>query len=59
MFVASCFWVVVIKNGCSVLDHGNKKPDIYLSIYLSIYLVDFLHPDTNLGKLNVNLIITG
>ena len=27
MFVVICFWVVVVKNGCSLLDHGSLEPD--------------------------------
>ena len=40
------FWVVVIKNGHRLLGHGALKSD-------------FLHADTNLGKIKVTLIIIG
>ena len=32
MFVVTCFWVVVAKNGCSPLDHGTLKSAIYIYI---------------------------
>ena len=25
MFIVTCFWVVVIKNGCGLLDYGTLK----------------------------------
>ena len=60
MFAVTCYWMVLVKNGRSVLDHRTLKSAIY--IYLKNELMkwaDFLHADTNLGKLNVNLIIIG
>ena len=29
MFLVSCFWIVVVKNGSSLLDHGTLKSAIY------------------------------
>ena len=58
MFVVTCFWVVVVKNGSSLLDHWTLKSTIYLKNELMKW-GDFLHADTNLGKLNVNIIIIG
>ena len=41
MFVVTCFWVVVVKNGCSLLGDGTHiKNELKKSIY-------FLHTDTN------------
>ena len=59
MFAVTCFWVVVVKNGCSVLDHTTLKSAIYISQEWIDELSNFLHADTNLGKLNVNLIFIG
>ena len=28
MFVDTCFWVVVVKNGRDLLDHGTQKSDV-------------------------------
>ena len=25
MFVVTCFWLAVVRNGCSLLDHGTLK----------------------------------
>ena len=32
IFVVTCFWVVVVKNGRSLLDHATLKSVIYISI---------------------------
>ena len=58
-------WVVVVKNGHRLLDLSTLKSTIYIYIYIYIYIprmncwkeATFLHADTNLGKLSVNLII--
>ena len=31
MFIVTCFWVVVVKNGCSLLNHGTLKSAIHIS----------------------------
>ena len=30
MFYVTCFWVAVLKNECSLLDHGTLKSAIYV-----------------------------
>ena len=58
-FVFICFWVVVVKNGFRLLYHETLKSTI---IYLKNELEksgEFLNAETNLEKLNVNLIIIG
>ena len=35
MFDVTCFWIVVVKNGCSVLDQGTLK-----SVYISQEWID-------------------
>ena len=35
-FVVTCFWVVVVKNGHSLSNHGTLKSDIYIYIYIYI-----------------------
>ena len=52
MFFVTCFWKAVVKNGHNLLDHGTL---LYISQELMRSAV--LNTDTNLGKLNVNLII--
>ena len=46
--VITCFWVVVVKNGCSILDHGTQN-----LLYISQEWIDemswFLHADTKLN----------
>ena len=32
IFVVTCFWVVVVKNGPSLLDHATLESAIYISI---------------------------
>ena len=63
ILVVPCFWVVVVKNRCGLLDQGNLNL-LYLLylLYLKNDLMkwsDFLHADANLGELNINLIIIG
>ena len=56
MFVVTCFWVVVVKNGWGLLRNSAIKSAIK-SAYLKngfMNLANFLHADTNLGKVNVN-----
>ena len=56
MFVVTCFWVVVVKNGCGLL--RNSKI-CYISKMIWWNELIFLHADKNLGKINVNVIIVG
>ena len=51
MFVVS-FWVIVVKNGCGLLDQGILKSAITQESFDEM-------SNTNLGKINVNLIIIG
>ena len=51
------FWVAVVKNRCSLLDHGIENL-LYLKNELMEW-TDFLHTDANLGKLTINLRIIG
>ena len=57
MFVVTCFLVVVVKNGSSLSDYGTLKSAIYISRMNWWNELIFLYADSNLGKLNVNLII--
>ena len=50
MFVVTYFWVAVVKNGHGLLDHGTLKSAVSQENEL-IKWTDFLHIDTNLGKL--------
>ena len=34
MFVVNCFWVVVVKNECGLLDHVTLKPAVSQEIEL-------------------------
>ena len=56
MFVVTCFCVIVDKNRCGLL--GISKI-CYISRMIWWEWAEFLHADTNLGKLNVDLIIIG
>ena len=47
MFVVTCFWMIVVKNGCSLLDHRTRKCAIYRKNEL-MKLAEILHADTNL-----------
>ena len=49
MFVVTYFWVAVVKNGRSLLDHETLKSGVSQESEL-IQLI-FFHVDTNLGKL--------
>ena len=40
MFVVTCFLVIMVKNGCSVLDHGTLKSAIYIYIYIYQKLIN-------------------
>ena len=51
------FWVVVVKNGHSLLGPGTLKPVACQNRLIK--WVDFLHADTNLGKLKFTLLIFG
>ena len=52
MFVVTYFWVIVVKNGRGLLDHRTLKSAVYQESEF-IKSTDFLHVDTNLGKLIV------
>ena len=49
------FWAVVVRTGHGLLGHGTPK---YVSQNELMNWADFLHADTNSGKLKVSLIIT-
>ena len=49
--------MVVIKNGHGLLDRGTLKSAVHKNELMN--WADFLHADTNLGKLKVTLIIIG
>ena len=54
---ATSFWVVVVKNGRSLLDHSKI---CYISLKNEVMKwTDISHADTNLGKFNIKLIILG
>ena len=59
MFIVTCFWVAVVKNGCTLLDHGTLKSAIYISRINWWNELFFLHGDTHLGKRNAIFIIIG
>ena len=57
MSVVTFLGVVVVKNGCGLLNQWTLKSSISQELFDE--LIWYLHADTNLGKLNVNLIIIG
>ena len=33
MFILTCFWVVVVKNGCDLLDQGTLKSALFQGLF--------------------------
>ena len=52
------YWVGVVKNEHDLWGHGNLKLLYYLKSDW-VNCADFLHADTDLGKLKVNSIVRG
>ena len=45
MVIVSCFWVVVVKSGSSLLDHRTLKSNliyIYILDYIYRYILDYI-----------------
>ena len=58
MFAVTCFWVVVVRNGHGLLDHGTLKSTVSQESEL-IKLTDFFPCSYKFRKANVNLVIVG
>ena len=58
MFVVTCFWVAVVKNGLGLLDHRTLKSAVSQESEL-IKWVDFFTCWYKVRKANVNLVIIG
>ena len=58
MFVATCFWMAVVKNGCGLLDQETLKSAVSQESEL-IKWADFFACWYKVRKTNVNVVIIG